>query len=523
MLHLINEFTDKDAWVYKALEEEFMEAWKNNILKQGDVTPKMADWLLDELKFKAIVAKRTEYSISVFNGDVVKSNCQIMGNLQQDLAVAIKSLERGLASFSEYRLVTERREFDYVHPSFFPIVFGETRCLRDRTIGLDDAVDAMGQGEVIPVPKDPGPSRKDLSWNIASRSDIGPRPYSSRFQWLPSDIHFRPDGTCYFSSYINNIHPKRNRHFYGMFEKTLDKIIRMWDMCLTPVKTVLHSRARIELQEVKYEPISPGTIEPRPEVNEDESRDLYEDRLREWRRKNFVAIQPEPGVFAPISIPPQILEELPPEEQVKHRIEDAMDLVGTYGHRGLQVIVKLAEYSATPEQPQFNTELEFRQIADLEPLADIEFDRGDTVWLEQIFGLHNNEPAVQEVGGVKILDGRAITWPNTLQHRGVLELEDKTKPGYAQILQFMLIDPNIRVISTANVPPQRLDWKHEVDVAPVDVTKLSLEEKLKVIPREGRYPWALQEAKDILHEARIERQEFNRYQDVAFHSKNVAL
>lgn len=170
-----------------------------------------------------------------------------------------------------------------------------------------------------------------------------------------------------------------------------------------------------------------------------------------------------------------------------------------------------------------NNKLEFRQIADLEPLADIEFDRGDTVWLEQIFGLKNNESAVQDVGAVKILDGRAIAWPNTLQHRGYLELKDKTKPGYAHILQFMLIDPNIRIISTANVPPQRLDWKNEADQAPVDVTKLSLEDKLKIIPREGKYPWALQEAKDILREARIERQEFNHYQDVAYHSKNVAL
>jgi hypothetical protein len=333
-----------------------MEAWKNNILKSEDVTPKMAEWLVAELKFKAIVAKKTDYSVSIFNGDVVKSDRQILGNLQQDLAVAIKSLEKGMASFSEYRLVTEPREFDYVHPSFFPIVFGESRCLRDRTIGLDDAVDAMGQGEVIPVPQDPGPSRKDLSWNIASRSDIGPRPYSSRFQWLPSDIYFRPDGTCYFTSYINNIHPQRNKHFYGMFEKVLDKVIRMWDMCLTPVKNVLHSRARIELREVKYEEVSAGKTDPRPEVKEDESRDMYEERLREWRRKNFVTVQPEPGVFAPISIPPQILDELPPEEKVKHRLEDAMDLVGDYGHRGLQVIIKLAEYSATPEQPEFATE-----------------------------------------------------------------------------------------------------------------------------------------------------------------------
>lgn len=330
-----------------------MDTWKEHILKNENVTPKMATWLVEELKFKALVAKKTDYSINVFNGDVVKSDRQILGNLQQDLAVAIKKLEKGLAAFNEYRMVNEPREFDFVHPSFFPIVFGETRCLTDHILGLEDSLDFMGKGEIIAVPKDPGPSRKDLSWNIASRSDIGPRPYSSRFQWLPSDIYFRPDGTCYFASYINNVHPTRNREFYGMFEKVLDKVIRMWDMALTPVMNVLHSRARIELREVIYEEIAPGKSDPRPEVKEDESRVLYEERLREWRRKNFRVVEPEPGTFAPISIPPQILDELPREEKDKHRIEDSMDLRGFYGKRGLQVIVNVVEYSTTPDEPEF--------------------------------------------------------------------------------------------------------------------------------------------------------------------------
>lgn len=169
-----------------------------------------------------------------------------------------------------------------------------------------------------------------------------------------------------------------------------------------------------------------------------------------------------------------------------------------------------------------NNGMQFRQIADLEQLAEIDYERGDTVWLEQVFGLKNHEPAIQEVGTVRMFDGRAITWPNTLGHRGVLELHDKTKPGYAHVLQFSLIDPNIRIISTANVPPQRLDWKREAESIP-DVTRLSLEEKLKLIPRDGNYPWALQEANEILREAQKERLEFNRYQRVAYYSKTVTF
>ncbi|KAH8691133.1 hypothetical protein BGW36DRAFT_438627 [Talaromyces proteolyticus] len=551
MIRLINQFTDREAWVSKAFEESYMEAYRDDILKDPEVTQKMANWLMSELKFKALVAKRTNNVINIYNGDVVKSDSVLMGHLHEELKMAIKGLEKGLSSFSEYRSATEPREFDYVHPSFFPLVFGESRVLRDRTIGLDDAVENMGKGEILEVPKDPGPSRKDLSWNIASRSDIGPRPYSSRFQWLPSNVLFRPDGTCYFSSYINSIHPQRNQKLYPMIEKALDKIILMWDMALTPLKTVLHSRSRIDLQEVQYKDISPGKTEPRPKIRDDETRTKYEERIRDWRKRNFVAVQPEPGVFAPIAIPPQILEDLPKEEKSKHRIEDKMDLKEEYGHRGLQVIVKLTEYSMTPEEPRFETEwhvegqinehicasavycledentdvhdLEFRQIADTLPLADLEFDRGDSVWLEQIFGLHNNEPAVQHVGNMCFSEGRAIAWPNALQHRGIATLKDRSKTGYVHILQFMLVDPNIRIISTANVPPQRLDWKKEAEETSVDVRKLPLEDKLKILKREGNFPWALQEAKNILRGAREERRAFNHYQDVAYHSKNVIL
>jgi Protein of unknown function (DUF4246) len=38
------------------------------------------------------------------------------------------------------------------------------------------------------------------------------------------------------------------------------------------------------------------------------------------------------------------------------------------------------------------------------------------------------------------------------------ELEDKLKPGHRKILALFLVDPNLHIISTASVPPQRRDW-----------------------------------------------------------------
>lgn len=37
-------------------------------------------------------------------------------------------------------------------------------------------------------------------------------------------------------------------------------------------------------------------------------------------------------------------------------------------------------------------------------------------------------------------------------------LADATKPGHRKILALFLVDPHIRVLSTANIAPQRVDW-----------------------------------------------------------------
>lgn len=45
------------------------------------------------------------------------------------------------------------------------------------------------------------------------------------------------------------------------------------------------------------------------------------------------------------------------------------------------------------------------------------------------------------------------------QHKvSSFRLEDPTKPGHRRFIALWLVDPTLRVISTANVPPQQLDW-----------------------------------------------------------------
>ncbi|EPE36492.1 hypothetical protein GLAREA_08655 [Glarea lozoyensis ATCC 20868] len=72
-------------------------------------------------------------------------------------------------------------------------------------------------------------------------------------------------------------------------------------------------------------------------------------------------------------------------------------------------------------------------------------------------------PPLQTLGSVSLPVNRLLTWPNTLQHRlDGLALVDETQPGTFGMLIIYLVDPNYRICSTANVPPQQHDWWAEV-------------------------------------------------------------
>ena len=59
-------------------------------------------------------------------------------------------------------------------------------------------------------------------------------------------------------------------------------------------------------------------------------------------------------------------------------------------------------------------------------------------------------------------EGRLLTFPNILQHQvQPFSLVDPSKPSHRKILALFLVDPHLKVLSTANVPCQQRDWWRE--------------------------------------------------------------
>lgn len=160
-------------------------------------------------------------------------------------------------------------------------------------------------------------------------------------------------------------------------------------------------------------------------------------------------------------------------------------------------------------------------------LADIQHDLDDWVWLKQVFGFEPGDAAVQNTGKIRANIGRLIMYPSTIQSRlGPFTLKDKSKPGFARGLAIYLVDPNIRIISTAHVPPQRIDWTHELqDLGAFrdEVMKLPAYLRDRLLNRTNEFPMTIGEAEELAAAYWKQFYDFMEYQDVAFHSNTIEI
>lgn len=110
----------------------------------------------------------------------------------------------------------------------------------------------------------------------------------------------------------------------------------------------------------------------------------------------------------------------------------------------------------------------------------------------------------QEIGAVDVRQDRLIAFPSTMEYRlQGLTLVDSARPGCLRTVKLLLVDPNYRICSTRNVPPQQHEWW----AAAVEA------ELLKALPAEIvsdilKYTddWPMSEADAMEHKARCTKE-----------------
>ncbi|KAJ5160179.1 uncharacterized protein N7482_007183 [Penicillium canariense] len=96
---------------------------------------------------------------------------------------------------------------------------------------------------------------------------------------------------------------------------------------------------------------------------------------------------------------------------------------------------------------------------------------GEVEAISEVFGFdpyqmcgdhHDFALPMLDIGKVALPQGRLLTFPNIMEsRREPFRLEDPTQPGHHRWVTLMLVDPNYRICSTRNVPPQQADWKEK--------------------------------------------------------------
>lgn len=141
------------------------------------------DFVIDELRFKAGLFK--EFGVvSVYNGDVLKSDIAVPDSVKEALRAAVKPLENVPEVYKDYHPFSEDKVINLVHPSLYPLIYGRSRALMDGLVELEDCTKKTGMGKRLLGHLEEG-----------SLCTSGNRGYSNNYQWLPCEVKFSgPNG-----------------------------------------------------------------------------------------------------------------------------------------------------------------------------------------------------------------------------------------------------------------------------------------------------------------------------------------
>jgi hypothetical protein len=156
--------------------------------------------------------------------------------LQSALKAAFDKLKAAQGSSPDWHPNSKDMVQDLVHPSMYPLVCGRSKVLKEEVVGVGDSIENWaGKGDIIPKDAWRYDQENDRNrYNVGS-GNTPPNFWSDTYQWLPANVAFQPDGSVRFTSYINNLHPKKYPDIYSTIEKLVETALPAWDQCLALV------------------------------------------------------------------------------------------------------------------------------------------------------------------------------------------------------------------------------------------------------------------------------------------------
>ncbi|KAI9887901.1 MAG: hypothetical protein M1823_000289 [Watsoniomyces obsoletus] len=478
MMRRIDAITDKPRWRDQIHDEEIQAEWRkefhlaNFLTDSVPISDRMFKRVFDELHYHAYITNDEEFHVDPSYVSVGKADIPLPEN--QALRRAVRPLEDVPDHAKDWRPGSKEKVLDLVHPSLFQLIAGHSRVIPDREgnedpeLNMTTLLNLSGGGTVLD------------GWEVDARwvcpngvlaehteLDMVPVLSSKRYQWLPAEVRLdQAHGRLQtrFTSIINNLHPTKHRPLYEAIEAILARCVPLWDRVLAETRDDFATPQIEQHGDSTYcTSLRCKKFDLGPQYEDEPSDDEDEDALEEWL-ENRVPVQPDVAPFvAPKRKPtPGILSSC-------SRFQVIVKLVNIelgpdkerYGGESWQFQGQLNERiraSALHYYDEHNVtpgRLAFRQIS-----TELEsYDYLDKNGLRGIFGFEDGMPLLQELGSVSTRQHRLLAFSNMFQYKiHPFRLTDPTKRGWRKILGLFLVDPTIRITSTATVPPQQQDW-----------------------------------------------------------------
>ncbi|KAI1778666.1 hypothetical protein F4818DRAFT_438820 [Hypoxylon cercidicola] len=473
MMHFINMVTDKPNWEENVFDDQIVSAWLAESSLDyapdldGDVyfSERMYKACVDELREKAVWLKRTGI-VNVLDAElaVAKSDTVVSPTLASSLRASAKALENVRLKDRDWEPGSNEKVLNLLDPSLYPLTYGITRVLPRERIPLQHCGSYIGKGEPI---------------SVIDPSEVRRPAYFGTMQWLPSSIRWTGTGLR-ITSYIHNLKPTDHSGLYGVLESFVAAAIPLWEECLfsgqyrrSPrIPTCPSGNSDYVLAE-GAEP----SIRYRNSIGHMDYVSWVRNRILRW---------PEPSRYKarlsrlrPQEVKPNLREDFPGGLQVVFRLfnihlkpDDPVYPGGIWNYGGTlnDRIVATALYYYDAENVGEGI-ISFAHVFDsdaltLQPPLEHAINPGefpppqyeDYECIRRWYDISSGS-RFQIIGTVATRPGRLLAFPSVFQHSsGPFALENPTQPGHLKVLAMYLVDPNIRVLSTDVVPPQRRDW-----------------------------------------------------------------
>ncbi|KAI8273005.1 hypothetical protein K4K60_011447 [Colletotrichum sp. SAR11_57] len=419
MIKFINVLSDKPEWWRKVQDDEIAGKWKKEALamdwtlylKHADFTPAMAD--------AAVLYEQTGLMpVLDYSTAVIKSDAVMTPDMAASLRKGVKPLEEVPAEDKDWHPNSNEQVLDLVHPSLWPLMYGRSRILQDRVIGLDDALEYCGMGTVLPKPKQKETEMLIKAGNFCEESITI---LSDLFQWLSCDVKIDPKtGKAKIASYINNLHPKKRADLYAVIERFIEKSLPAWAIVYDWEKEFSVQRLRTDeagfgdcpCPELCQLDDMNCSCDPwkRPIGEDEEPRDpdneeQYDDEYKDSERKKL----DDAWFFATHAIK---LPDADPLAEKYVRIDSShVKTLGFFDKKSqVQVIVKLANIHLIPDKPSttlfyYDSEnitectLDFRTSANGDELDEgaLSYEQFDHRSIERTFAVQQYQSIFQDL------------------------------------------------------------------------------------------------------------------------------